>query len=65
MKTAPILLYRALKDRNLDLFTLALDLVVPPISLFGIILLLGVSFAPLEPHLLACHWYPLSLLLFV
>ena len=42
MKTAPILLYQAFKDRNFGLVPLVLDLMVPPISLFGLIVLLAV-----------------------
>ena len=35
---APGLLYSALRRGNLDLLTLSLDLLVPPLSLFGILL---------------------------
>jgi len=38
-KKVPLLLHRAFKDRSFGLFALALDLMVPPISLFGLIVL--------------------------
>ena len=39
IKKAPALLYQAARDRRLDLLALALDLMVPPISLFGLMVL--------------------------
>lgn len=36
LKQAPILLFRAFKNQNIGLFALALDLMVPPLSLFGL-----------------------------
>jgi cellulose synthase/poly-beta-1,6-N-acetylglucosamine synthase-like glycosyltransferase len=40
IKKAPALLYQAARDRRLDLLALALDLMVPPISLFGLMVLM-------------------------
>jgi len=40
---APTLLYAAFKQRNLNLLVLALDLLVPPLSLFGLILTTAVA----------------------
>lgn len=57
-RTAPRLLFQALRHRNLDLLALTLDLLVPPLSLLGLLIVavfiltslaagLGLSFAPL------------------
>src|SRR5450432_1851679 len=38
LKTAPRLLFLAIKRRNLDLLVLTLDLAVPPLSLLGLLI---------------------------
>jgi cellulose synthase/poly-beta-1,6-N-acetylglucosamine synthase-like glycosyltransferase len=47
LSRTPGLLYQAAKTRNIDQFALALDLMVPPLSLFGVVLFFIMAVATL------------------